>query len=79
MIAFNRLRCSRPRGGASPNYAHLERRAATGSMEPMEPARNRAADRPRYVRIGLAFTDRRLTQYVLTFWFPFDGLASPPR
>jgi hypothetical protein len=43
-------------------------------MEPTEPAPNRAADQPRYVRIGLALTDRRLTQYVLTSWFRFDEL-----
>ena len=48
-------------------------------MEPTEPAPNRAADQPRYVRIGLALTDRRLTQYVLKSWFRFDELASPPR
>ena len=32
----------------------------------MGPAPNRAADQPRYVRIGLALIERRLTQYVLT-------------
>jgi len=31
------------------------------------------------VRIGLALTDGRLTQYVLTSWFRFDELASLPR